>query len=532
MSLVPNFKPEDSETIFSMVSRYHLLSGHLSYLDTLRAIFGNHKKRIHPYLPSQLECVGDHFNFPPNYLLTNHTLYPLFSFSTPDTSGKLIKSMMTNSGSTILNAHLPHFKMPMFTGHKYCPICATEEFNKLGCTLWHIEHQVPGIIACALHEVELIGIDNSDGELDRKLILPPTTGIIKPACNADIRLAQYANLLLKCIPSFTLSLPIVEVYRKKLREKGFRSDNGTLKFEQIRCELLNFWQELSLKHELGFSGDISDFSFIGPLLRLKTGMSAHPFKHLLFSYWLFDGRPDIQSQIFTPDIPTNIGTSPQDIEQSVVFLLKAGKSMNDIESITGKSRCYIRRIAELNGYYHATNSQRYSDSIRRKVQIKALHGQHRLAIAKSLSVGIGYVEQVISNTKGLVGWRKHLRHADKLNKAVDELTKVRKEHPDWRRKDIKAYCSSAFFTLYHHSRAVLEKLLPPKTKPVAPPKNWDKEDKRLYAAINAIENAKDYSLSRIDKLTKARGSLRKYLSKLPKTRILLHRLKITKKSRR
>tara|TARA_R110002167_G_C12686466_1_gene651973 strand:+ start:3155 stop:3367 length:213 start_codon:yes stop_codon:yes gene_type:complete len=62
MSLVPNFKPERNETIFSMVSRYHLLSGHLSYLDTLRAIFGNHKKRIHPYLPSQLECVGEHFN--------------------------------------------------------------------------------------------------------------------------------------------------------------------------------------------------------------------------------------------------------------------------------------------------------------------------------------------------------------------------------------------------------------------------------------------------------------------------------------
>jgi hypothetical protein len=78
----------------------------------------------------------------------------------------------------------------------------------------------------------------------------------------------------------------------------------------------------------------------------------------------------------------------------------------------------------------------------------------------------------------------------------------------------------------------VEKLPPPTPKPVAPPKNGDKEDKRLYAAINAIENVKDYSLSRIDKLTKARGSLRKYLSKLPKTRMLLRRLKITKKSRR
>ena len=528
MSLVANFKPIKNETIFSMVSRYHLLSGHLTYIDTLRAIFGNHKKRIHPYLPSQLECVGEHFNLPSNYLLENHTLYSLFMFFNPDASGKLIKSIMTNFGSTILNANLAHFKMPMFTGHKYCPICSLKEFEKLGCTIWHLEHQVPSITTCAWHEVELLGIDNSDGELDRKLILPPTTGIIKQACSADIRFAQYANLLLKCIPNFNLSVPITELYRQKLREKGFLSDNGTLKFEQVRYELLNCWQELSFKHELGFSGDISDFSFIGPLLRLKTGMSAHPSKHLLFSYWLFDGIPDIQSQTLIPDMPTSIGTSSQDSEQSVVFLLKAGKSMNEIESVTGKSRCYIRRVAELNGYNHATNSQKYSESIRRKVQIKALHGQHRLAIAKSLSVGIGYVEQVISNTKGLVGWRKHLRHADKLNKAVDELTKARKEHPDWRRKDIKAYCSSAFFTLYHHSRTILEELLPPKTKPVAPAKNWAKEDKRIYVAINAIENVKNYSLSRIDKLTKARGSLRKYLSKLSKTRMLLKRLKIIK----
>ena len=128
----------------------------------------------------------------------------------------------------------------------------------------------------------------------------------------------------------------------------------------------------------------------------------------------------------------------------------------------------------------------------------------------------------------MVAWRKHLRHAGKLKYAIDTLTKTLKEHPNWLRIDIKSHCSSAFFTLYHHNRALLEQLLPPKTKPVASRKNWSKEDERLYVAINSIGNVKTYSLSRIDKLTKARGSLRKYLRKLPKTQKLLQRLKIIK----
>jgi hypothetical protein len=92
-------------------------------------------------------------------------------------------------------------------------------------------------------------------------------------------------------------------------------------------------------------------------------------------------------------------------------------------------------------------------------------GRHRKTISKQLKVGLGYVEQVISNTKGLVAWRKKLMEYKKIQLALVELKKARNEHPEWRRKELKSNCNQAFFYLYHHSRKLLEKTLPKKTRP-------------------------------------------------------------------
>ena len=167
---------------------------------------------------------------------------------------------------------------------------------------------------------------------------------------------------------------------------------------------------------------------------------------------------------------------------------------------------------------------KYKKSIRQLVVLRAKLGQHRQKIADALGVGLGYVEQIISNTKGLVASRKAYRIKKKVDQAAVVLKRTRKQHPEWLRKDIKAANSIEFFCLYHHDRDLLEQILPPKTKPVPPGKDWDKEDARLVSAIQALSQIESLSLSQIDHAVTGHGLLRKSLDKLPLTRDLLIKL--------
>jgi hypothetical protein len=223
----------------------------------------------------------------------------------------------------------------------------------------------------------------------------------------------------------------------------------------------------------------------------------------------------------------NRKTKPKSLEVEAVVLkmLVDGFSMNLIHKITEKSQCYIKRIADLNSIEIDSNSQRFPDRKKRAILIKALSGQHRQSIADSFGVSIGYVEQSISGARGLVVWRKYLRRISSIKNAIQEIIIARKKHPNWLRKDIKIHCEKAFFSLYNYNKKLLNKLLPPKTKPVAPGKDWAKEDERICNEILTIKNDHKKSLSKLDYLVNGHGAILKRLNKLPKTKKLLNKYK-------
>ena len=163
-----------------------------------------------------------------------------------------------------------------------------------------------------------------------------------------------------------------------------------------------------------------------------------------------------------------------------------------------------------------------------KIVVQALQGLHRAEIAKNVGVSTGYVEQVINLVQGLSDYRGHLRQSRKLLKAIKDLEKGKALHPNWLRKDFKSQHNQAYFYVYHHDRATLEKILPPKTKPHRPCYDWLAEDIRLYTAIKMLSKANGMSLSAIGRSINDRGHLRKKMHELPQTRLLLRKLKVIK----
>jgi len=463
---------QEGETILSWLARWKTIGGFYDEKEMLLRLIGKQRVRFHPYLPHSIGLLADSIKIPAESLLLNHTLFPLFRFFNWDNSQELANAMVQEGcGSPTSIATISATKVAFYNGHKFCPECVREDRKQLGFGYFRIKHQIPGVVACDVHHCLLNAIQGGDLGYDRKFFNPPKISNFELASTTQIEFALYASKVFSLSKRFYFKIDYQNIYLNHLFDKGFVTQNGSLRIKNLFNALTTQINEKEFCGELGIPKYFFDFKFIGPLLRRKTHFPCHPTKHLLFSFWLFKGDENVFIVPYPEKekIPT-IDNSVEEkvVEVQTVKLLKRGLSMEQISGLVNKSRCYIRRVAELHNIEHASNANAYKLKIRKRVLLLATLGRHRSIIAVQLKVGIGYVEQVISNTKGLVAWRKKLMEYKKIQLALVELKKARNEHPEWRRKELKSHCNQAFFYLYHHDRGLLEKCLPCKTKPIPP----------------------------------------------------------------
>ncbi|UDM62911.1 TniQ family protein [Pseudoalteromonas piscicida] len=413
-----------------------------------------------------------------------------------------------------------HSRFSTFYGLKYCPQCVVEDLDKYGFTYWHVNHQIPGTEACYRHSCLLHATAMGEGQRDRALFLPSFE--VKHSSSADqyqIKFASFSAELMTTLQ--TKNANFLEAYRQLLDQQGLISNNGkNLRISEILKLASNYWKGLKFS-EIGVPTVLNNFAFIGPILRNMTNSPAHPLKHILLAAFLTNN--DVSLLFKRKRIISNVNTKAEDdskIDQ-VLTLLKNGKSLNEIEKLTGRSRCYVRRIAELNRIPHKSNSLKYSDDIRRTVLIKAMYGISCDEIANQLQVGIGYVEQVICNEPNMSKWRKHLRVQKRILAASQRLEAICKKSPSLNRTQIRKLAEADYFILYNHDKSLIENILPKPLKPKRYYKDWEKEDSRLFNAISKIEDIELLSLSAIGRLVNDHSYILRSIDKLPKTRQLL-----------
>ncbi len=425
---------QKGETILSWLARWKTIGGFYDEEDMLFHLIGKKRVRFHPYIPHSLGLIADSIKTPAKSLLLNHTLFPLFRLFNWDNSQELADAMtLEGCGSPTSISTISTIKNTFYNGHKFCPKCVQQDRNKLGFGYFRIKHQIPGVVACDEHCCLLHAIQGGDLGYDRKLFNPPKLPSSEPASSGQIQFTIYANKVLSLSKQFDLKIDYQSIYLNHLFDKGFVTQNGSFRIKKLFNELTTQINEKEFVGELGIPKYFFDFKFIGPLLRHKTHFPCHPSKHLLFSFWLFNGDANAFIAHFSERQKTQTPDNPvkeRFVEDKTVTLLKRGLSMEEISGVVNKSRCYIRRVAELHNIEHTSNANAYKLTIRNRVLLFATLGRHRKAISKQLKVGIGYVEQVIANTKGLVAWRKKLKEYQKIQRALVELKKARNEHPE------------------------------------------------------------------------------------------------------
>jgi len=524
MKLPLRFAIKPSETIFSAILRWHKLSCHPYNYMSYNALFETQRTRVHPFLPHGLATVAKKLNKDPEALLLDNTLYPLFTFLNPKIAKSLKAKLITGDQPVMGIIGVPQAKLPLTFSHKVCPHCLGESYNNLGYLVLRIEHQIPGMKSCFKHNARLQDILAGDGYLDRQILFPYDHVEDEVSSNIELQFAAFsARLLTLC--KIGITCDCIALYRRELAKLGYITKNNRIRITPLRNELILFINSNPKLLDDDVRDLLGDFSFIGPLLRKKTGFPSHSIKHLLFSFWLFKGKVSLfLDKVKQQKKTTSLSKISSPDDYYIVELLNNNVSMNEIKNITGASMCYIKRRADLNGIAHETNANRFPDETKRSVIRKALLGIHRVVIAEECGVGIGYVEQIIGNTPMLTKHRAHLRRQAKITWAINLLKEEINRHPDWHRTKIRMSQQAAYGALYNLDKSLIDKVLPKAIKPTPPTKNWKSIDDKLVELISELPDVDLLSRSAISRKIKCGRYLINSLHHLPYTKKLLQQM--------
>lgn len=190
---LPDLLP--GETIHSLVSRQHRLSGCENVSRTLTTFFGKASRT----LDSDLPCCLGHMAllFDVDRLINDHTLLGLFSpFLGPERTQLAREKMLGQSGVGLkMSLGITAAGFERYRLRRLCRQCVRDDFLRQGVSYWHVIHQASGMFVCPIHRCPLSTIEKRPQKnLYRDLRLPDDPLIIGSAHRYDLTATQFQRM--------------------------------------------------------------------------------------------------------------------------------------------------------------------------------------------------------------------------------------------------------------------------------------------------------------------------------------------------
>jgi hypothetical protein len=286
------------ETLFSLCSRHHQLSGNRLASTTCRILFGHATQGCAHDFPSRVshfaQVTGGVLGTAEEIVL-HHTVLPLYlPFAWPDTAAAAIDAMCGPSIGSL------KFRLGLLTSRfranhplKACLDCIASDVASWGTAYWHREHQLPGVWVCMKHRTWLFasilkatGVGRFHWSLPRGEELanrasgsPPSTEIYSLAAAA----AAFVALGWHVEPD-----ALRTTYRRALSERGLTTGSGRLKLKPIGRLYAAHLVRIRATPELdSLPGDCDSASAEVGRLVYSHGAGTHPVRHLALISWLF-----------------------------------------------------------------------------------------------------------------------------------------------------------------------------------------------------------------------------------------------------
>lgn len=292
--------PYEDELLYSVLGRYHIKSGNISFTATMNDLFGSSNCTASIDLPTNLDNLVGNMPINSRYtvedLIYNNTLYPYYLAFAPEERAKLIfKSMRGNEGTGIYlktGVHLTTSKQKYF---KYCPQCLKEDKYKYGESYWHRINQIKGVFVCTKHNTLLNESVLPISYYHKKeyVIAKDETWLQRQeekyfSDKEFIMLLEISKMIEYVLNNKFIhrnSEWFIGQYKNRLMQKGLATSNGVVNMRAFIGEFINYYG----KKVLGaFEADLNiddKTNWLKDMVRVR-GISRQPIRHILLSQFL------------------------------------------------------------------------------------------------------------------------------------------------------------------------------------------------------------------------------------------------------
>ncbi|MDX1700557.1 MAG: TnsD family Tn7-like transposition protein, partial [Melioribacteraceae bacterium] len=296
--MLPFFtEPYPDELIYSAIARYHFYSGNIDCKDTLEEVFQS--RNVIPSIE-----IGSHFNIltqqmGANYsvasLLAEHTIYPFYSpFLSKKRQQEVIQDVQGDGKALYTRLGIVAGSICKKNGLYYCPRCAKSDLERYGEPYIHREHQLQGIDICAHHELRLKKypvdfLKQSRIEFVRFEAKRMNFSVLQEVESYEyfeiqVQLAKMAYQLLHIT---TLSREIInQKYHSLLREHNLVTVSNRVRQAEL-YQAFHSKLPTGLLEKYESAINVADeYNWLKVITRRSSIRHVHPFRHLLFLYYL------------------------------------------------------------------------------------------------------------------------------------------------------------------------------------------------------------------------------------------------------
>lgn len=519
MSITPDFFPDEQllrwlpgETLFSLLSRQHLLSGASLAARTSERFFGSLRGGSQHDLPSHLaffvERTGGQLGDLQGVALDRTLLSFYRAFISPLECCHVIESMGGDS--------VAHLKLRLgiltsrFRAHhplKACPTCMSEDRRLTGWAYWHMAHQHPGVWTCTKHSQALLasklkatGVQRFQWSLPRSIELDDAHSFTGSGAQERFnRLSQLIGRMVgigtdepHSVSSFYLA------YRNVLKSRGWLTLSGNLRMKDIVPEFLEFVRPLRCVDELkGLPQTSSEANdMLGRMLRPPRS-GTHPLRHLVMIDWLF-GDASIFQQAINVRHPTD---NPL---RSAVAIRFDDPRKSELRSLLLDGKCSARSAAnvlmidtqtallwaEQLGFAVSKRPQKLSDDVRLFVETALRRGTDKNDIQRQTGLSASTVNRLLLADLALHQAWSQARMDGARQEARSAWQALLDAGSDQGIKWMRSLEPRAYAWLYRNDRAWLDAHKPTaltnSQRARKPAVDWDTRDIKLSAEVRAV----------------------------------------------
>lgn len=509
---IVNWLPD--ETVFSLSSRHHQLSGNLRAYVTCKQLFGHHQHGTEHDLPSRIDelvlrtqCqVGT-----AHEIIYHHTILPYYlPFKSKDTT-EIAYAALQGDGIGHLKYKLGILTSRFGASHplKACPECLTADRAQFQVAYWHLEHQYPGAWTCLAHHCLLKMASVKANKVGRFLWFLPDETILHDAVIPSMLLSStYRQLLTQLIALTNASVGLAHlpqgfcfdverllcVYLDAARERRLLSGRDRLRSEAIGEDFFQFARIFRSVPELSSLPGSADEA-AGQAVRLlrmpRTG--THPVRHLCLILWLFGDWPTFWNKYQTaPSFHTNNLPISKDNTMSILredflkYMREDGCSIRAAARHVGVSVNTGLEWAAQAGIHVSRRAKVIKTDVRENIIADLQSGEDKPSVAIKYGVSVQTVSRVLRSDRGLADIWREARFGRDRALMRGQWADLFASNPSSSPKMLRLIGPALYAWLYRHDREWLKdqlSLQPNGIKGNYAAVAWHKRDARLSEEV-------------------------------------------------